>query len=182
MPTTKIMVIRHAEKPNGEPGVMPDGSENPEALTATGWKRARALVGLFDPPDGWFADPRLARPGSLFASGSESLRPVQTIMSLAKALGLKIDSTHLKGEERGLVDAARTVGGVTLIAWQHEAIPAIATLICGSARGVPPRWPGHRFDLVWVFDLKDNGGWSFAQAPELLLPSDSAKPIMFSDS
>ena len=28
--TTKIIVIRHAEKPNGEAGVMPDGTENPE--------------------------------------------------------------------------------------------------------------------------------------------------------
>jgi broad specificity phosphatase PhoE len=41
---SKIMVIRHAEKPNGEGGLMPDGTKNPEALTATGWRRANALV------------------------------------------------------------------------------------------------------------------------------------------
>ena len=35
MSTTKIMLIRHAEKPNGEPGVMPDGSQSGDALTAT---------------------------------------------------------------------------------------------------------------------------------------------------
>ena len=43
MSTTKIMLIRHAEKPNGEPGVMPHGSQSRDALTATGWERARRL-------------------------------------------------------------------------------------------------------------------------------------------
>ena len=70
MPAAKIMLIRHAEKPNGEAGVMPDGTENPEALTATGWKRANALVGLFDPANGAGPRPPLAKPASLFASGS----------------------------------------------------------------------------------------------------------------
>src|SRR5271165_6324909 len=116
MPTTKIMVIRHAEKPNGEPGIMPDGSQNPEALTATGWSRARALVGLFDPPGGKFADPRLARPGSLFASGSDSLRPKQTLTPLAEALKLVIDANYLKGQEDRLVAAAKNADGVTLVA------------------------------------------------------------------
>jgi broad specificity phosphatase PhoE len=172
----KIMVIRHAEKPNGETGVMPDGSENPEALTATGWRRARALAGLFDPPGGRFDDSRLARPQSLFASGSESLRPAQTLAPLAAALALTVDTTHRKGHEEKLVVAAKAIGGVTLIAWQHEAIPAIAATIVGHADQIPPHWPAARFDLVWVFDLKD-GGWSFAQAPELVLPGDSAQPI-----
>ena len=51
MPAAKIMLIRHAEKPNGDggPGLMPSGVENPRALTLTGWKRANALVGLFNP-------------------------------------------------------------------------------------------------------------------------------------
>ena len=58
MPTTKIMLIRHAEKPNGDggPGLMPDGAQNPEALTALGWTRANALVGLFAPAnEAWTA-------------------------------------------------------------------------------------------------------------------------------
>ncbi|MBV8439901.1 MAG: histidine phosphatase family protein [Hyphomicrobiales bacterium] len=181
MPTTKIMVIRHAEKPNGEPGIMPDGSQNPEALTAAGWSRARALVGLFNPQGGRFADPRLARPGSLFASGSDSLRPKQTLAPLAEALKLVIDANYLKGQEDRLVAAAKNAGSVTLVAWQHEAIAKIATLIRGSANGIPPRWPGHRFDLVWVFDREDNGDWSFEQAPELALPGDSSQPIALND-
>ena len=64
MPTTKIMLIRHAEKPNGDggPGLMPDGAQNPEALTALGWTRANALVGLFAPANEAGPRPPLARP------------------------------------------------------------------------------------------------------------------------
>jgi broad specificity phosphatase PhoE len=177
MPATKIMVIRHAEKPDGEPGIMPDGSQNPEALTATGWSRARALAGLFAPANGSFVDSRLAGPGALFASGSDSLRPKQTLTPLAEVLNLVIDASYLKGQEDRLVAAAKNAEGVVLIAWQHEAIPRIATLTLGSADGVPPRWPGRRFDLVWVFARQDSGAWSFEQVPELALPGDSSQPI-----
>jgi broad specificity phosphatase PhoE len=178
MTAVKIMVIRHAEKPNGDggPGLMPDGAENPLALTATGWTRANALVGLFNRADGDAPRPPLAKPKSLFASGSQSLRPKQTIAPLATALNLSI-TTFLKGEEARLVAAAKEAEGPALISWQHEAIPEIAALIRGSANGISPRWPGRRFDLVWVFDLEPSGAWSFTQVPELVMPGDSSKPI-----
>jgi broad specificity phosphatase PhoE len=182
MPTTKIMVIRHAEKPNGEPGVMPDGSENAEALTATGWKRAEALVGLFAPADGRFTNPHLATPQTIFASGvseeEPSLRPQQTVTPLAEKLGLHIRTDFPRGDEAELVEAAVAIGGVVLIAWQHEDIPDIAGDILGSDQGVPEHWKGHRFDLAWVFDRPDGGDrWTFIQVPQLLLPGDSDKPI-----
>jgi broad specificity phosphatase PhoE len=159
---------------------MPDGGENPAALTATGWKRANALVGLFNPADGALARPPLAKPVTLFASGSRSLRPKQTIAPLAAALDLSV-TTFLKGQEAQLVAAANRAEGPVLISWQHEAIPEIAALIRGGSQGVPPRWPGHRFDLVWVFDLQPSGGWSFTQVPQLVMLNDSAKPISPSD-
>ena len=182
MPVAKIMLIRHAEKPNGDggPGLMPDGTENPEALTALGWRRANALVGLFAPADAFAPRPPLARPASLFASGSQSLRPKQTIAPLAATLNLRI-TTFLKGQEAQLAAAVKAAEGPALISWQHEAIPAIAASIRGGANGIPPVWPGHRYDLVWVFDLNADGTWSFMQAPELLLPGDSAKPIAEGD-
>ena len=153
MPAAKIMLIRHAEKPNGDggPGLMPNGVENPRALTLTGWKRANALVGLFNPPDGALPRPPLAKPMSLFASGSESLRPKQTIAPLATALNLSVRS-FLKGQEPELVAAVKAAEDPVLISWQHEALPTIAGLIRGGADGVPPSWPGHVYDLVWVLD------------------------------
>jgi broad specificity phosphatase PhoE len=178
MPAAKIMLIRHAEKPNGDgvPGLMPNGAENPRALTLTGWKRANALVGLFNPADGALPRPPLAKPKSLFASGSESLRPKQTVAPLATALNLPV-RTFLKGQEPELVAAVKGAEGPVLVSWQHEAIPEIAGLIRGSEDGVPRRWPAHRFDLVWVFDLQASGAWTFRQVPELLMPGDIEKPI-----
>lgn len=182
MATSKIMVIRHAEKPNGTGGVMSDGSANPEALTPTGWQRAGALVGLFVPPAGQFADPRLATPQTVYASGaghhSKSLRPQQTVTPVAAKLGLTVNIDHPKGDEAALVRAATTIGGTVLIAWEHEAIPAIAGLVLGSDQGVPQHWPDDRFDLVWVFDRPGGQGtWSFAQVPQGLLAGDRAVPI-----
>jgi hypothetical protein len=182
MATTEIMVIRHAEKPNGEPGLMPDGTEDPEALTPTGWRRAEALVGLFDPPSGQFADPYLARPETIFASGNRSLRPQQTVMPLARKLALPINTIFVKGNEAKLAQTTMTVGGIVLISWQHEAIPAIAALILGSENGVPPKWPAHRFDLIWVFERPNGiGNWTFVQVPQMLLPGDSSKPISLNE-
>ncbi|MGH6797757.1 MAG: hypothetical protein ACREDI_05180, partial [Roseiarcus sp.] len=135
-----------------------------------------ALVGLFNPANGTSPRPPLGKPRSLFASGSESLRPKQTIAPLATALNLSL-RTFLKGQEAELVAAAKGAEGPVLISWQREAIPEIAALIRGSADGVPPRWPGHRFDLVWVFDLETSRAWSFTQLPELVMPGDSTKPI-----
>ena len=104
MATGKIMVIRHAEKPDGNGGVMADGSANPEALTPAGWQRAGALVGLFVPPAGHFADTRLATPRTIYASGlghhSKSLRPQQTVTPLAAKLGLRINTDHPKATRR----------------------------------------------------------------------------------
>lgn len=186
MSTKKIMVIRHAEKPTGEPGgepgVMPDGTANEEALTATGWKRAQALVGLFDPVGGQFKSPELVKPLRLFASVPSSvdasLRPVQTITPLAEALGLDINKSFGKDDEKDLVKAAKSAGDVVLIAWQHERIPKIAGYILGEDGQYPGKWDKLRFDLVWVFDRQGAAdSWSFAQVPQLLLPGDSPAPI-----
>ena len=178
MPAAKIMLIRHAEKPNGDggPGLMPNGVENPRALTLTGWKRANALVGLFNPADGALPRPPLAKPMSLFASGSESLRPKQTIAPLATTLNLSI-RTFLKGQEPELVAAVKAAEDPVLISWQHEAIPEIAT--SSAAAPTAFRRVGRTivYDLVWVLDLQPSGAWSFAQVPELVMPGDSEKPI-----
>jgi hypothetical protein len=183
MPSTKIMVIRHAEVANGEPGAMPDGSPNPDALSATGWRRAEGLVGLFAPPDGQFRNPHLATPQHIFASGvaaqGRSLRPQQTVAPLAATLRLPIDTRYAKGDEAALAQAATTLGGILLIACEREAIPAIAQAILGSGGNAPRRWPGSRYDMVWLFVLPEGTRiWRFIQVPQRLLPDDLSEPIV----
>lgn len=179
MPASKIMVIRHAEKPDSAiQGVAADGTQNPEELIVRGWQRSGALVRLFAPRDGRFVDPRLAQPKTIFASEvgkhSSSLRPQHTVLELAEVLGLKLDLHYPKGDELDMVKAAKDAEGPVLIAWEHEDIPDIANDIVGNKTTCPQKWPGERFDLVWVFDRKPAGdGWTFAQVPQLLLSGDS---------
>jgi hypothetical protein len=181
MPATKIMLIRHAEKPEGKAvGVTADGKEDAEELIVRGWQRSGALVRFFDPRNGNFVDPRLAQPKTIFASGvgkhSNSLRPQHTVLELATVLKITLDLKFPKGNETDLAKAAAAATGPVLIAWEHEDIPTIGNTIVGNSTTCPQKWDGARFDLVWVLDQK-TGGWSFAQVPQLLLSGDSDKPI-----
>ena len=184
---TKIMLIRHAEKPAGTmQGVDVDGTDAKEFLVVQGWQRAGALVRFFAPSSPQFQRPGIDRPQSLFASGpvskkeetagngSNSYRPEQTITPLSQLLGSQVPLNlgFAKGEEAQVAAAAVACDGVVLIAWQHEGIPAIADAIPGKTGVVPSEWPGDRFNIVWVFDLQANGRYSFSQAPQMLLSGD----------
>lgn len=185
MPATKIMLIRHAEKPSEDgkvKGVSATGAPDPEELIVRGWQRSGALVRFFAPRDGAFADRRLATPGAIFASGvakhSNSRRPEHTVAELAAVLNLKLVLRYAKGDEKAMIADALAAEGTVLIAWEHEAIPDIANRILGGNARCPQKWPGSRFDLVWVLDRQAAAGaWSFAQVPQLLLSGDSEQPI-----
>lgn len=76
MGASKIMVIRHAEKPGryhgaAYRGVTAKGKGDPESLVTLGWERAGALVTLLAPPWGP-ADPFRAVRGAHAVAG----RPV----------------------------------------------------------------------------------------------------------
>ena len=182
--TARIMIIRHAEKPpaDGQPfGVTAEGEQDAESLIVEGWQRAGALSCLFAPARGPLQDDQLAKPQFLFASqskdGSGSKRPVETITPLASKLGLT-PKTHKKSDLDKVASDAVTCGGVALISWQHEDIPAIANAIMGNNTSVPQTWPGHRFDVVWVFDLDPSSKqYTFKQVPQCLLTGDSPSPI-----
>jgi hypothetical protein len=182
--TTKIMIIRHAEKPpsTGEPfGVTAEGVQDPESLIIDGWQRAGALACLFAPSRGPLQDAQLATPEFLFASesksGGGSKRPVETITPLASKLGLT-PKTHKKSDIDKVAADAMACGGVALICWQHEDIPSISNAIVGDSTTVPQSWPGDRFDVVWVFNLdQSSNSYSFKQVPQRLLAGDSPDPI-----
>ena len=182
--TTKIMIIRHAEKPPsiGEPfGVTALGDQDVESLTIEGWQRAGALACFFAPTDGPLQSAGLATPQFLFASesksGGGSARPVETITPLSSKLGLT-PTTHKKGNFDKVAADAMACGGIALISWQHEDIPLIANLILGNQTTVPQKWPGDRFDIVWVFDLNaSSNSYTFSQVPQRLLAGDSADLI-----
>ena len=90
MAATKIMIVRHAEKPTDDgsiSGVSQAGTQDPEELIVRGWQRAGALLRFFDPMNGQFVSSKLATPDIIFASSVthhiKSLRPQHTVLALA---------------------------------------------------------------------------------------------------
>jgi hypothetical protein len=185
---TRIMAIRHAEKPVGQFNGI-DGFGNPDStsLIPQGWQRAGALVPLFGSSFG-----ALPTPSYLFApniaDSVTSRRPFETITPLAAALGITINAApgavtpgqYDAADYPAMVSAALTCPGVVLIAWEHEAIPLIGNTILGNATAVPQTWPSARFDIVWIFDLNPTTNvYTFNQAPQLLLQGDLPFPISY---
>jgi len=177
---TKIMVIRHAEKPPSHHppyGITLDGAREKESLTARGWQRAGALASFFAPANGAFQDPSLAKPQFLYASKpvkhKGSRRPFETIMPLAEKLAITVNSNFQKFETESMLEDAFLCKGVVLISWQREYILQITDQILGNKAVAPPEWPEDRFDMVWVFDRHSSSAqYSFKQIPQSLLMGD----------
>ena len=212
---SKIMIIRHAEKPTGKiQGVTAEGKNDDKALIVQGWQRAGGIADLLAPGGGQFQNAALATPGTIIASWKSakhgSQRPLETVTPLADKLGITpttfvndsstgddgTDDAGADADSSGTgvvdaVDAALTATGTVLISWQHEDIPLIAntiqstsglpvTAVSPSTWPPPKKWPGSRFDLVWVFDLVGSNpptGWTFTQVPQLLLTGDQDSVI-----
>jgi hypothetical protein len=197
---SKIMVIRHAEKPDAaHEGVTPHGAGDKESLIVRGWQRAGALAVLFAPASGSLQSADLAVPKVIYASdpetgakkagpegpiGSKSKRPLQTITPLAERLGIKdkVNVKFARGEEKEMVKSVLAERGVVLICWQHENIRDIAEHIIGkkqSKKLIPKKWPSDRFDIVWVFTppASSSGDWGFVQVPQQLLSRDTNTKI-----
>ena len=144
MTASKIMIIRHAEKPDDAGtvlGVTIEGHQDPEELTVRGWQRAGALATFFAPPDAHFRDQRIEKPVTIFASRvaphSKSLRPQHTVEPLAELVGrekLRLDFSE--GEEQQLVAAAVAVAGVVLILGTTKLYPRLRT--CSWATTLHP--------------------------------------------
>ncbi|HKR23532.1 MAG TPA: hypothetical protein VJS17_13105 [Pyrinomonadaceae bacterium] len=189
MAATKIMIIRHAEKPTTTPpaaGVTIAGDQNEDSLIVRGWQRAGALVPLFAPSRGPIQSSDLATPQFIFAAASsdpEGNRPEETITPLAQQLNLTPNETYSKTEVEQVATAAVACEGVVLISWPHGQIPNVCDQIPlspNNVNAIPSKWPGDRFDMVFVFDFDTSPavyGYNFNQVPQLLLKGDSDQPI-----
>src|ERR1700760_1500611 len=109
---SKIMVIRHGEKPEGDLppyGVTAAGEQDANSLLVTGWTRAGALAVLFAPSRGPLQSPEPATPHAVFAAsddaGAASKRPFETVSVVAQKLQINVDQTYDVGQETQLAQA-----------------------------------------------------------------------------
>jgi hypothetical protein len=145
MRPSKVLIIRHGEKP-GNPGV--DAPDDGADLSTKGYERAGALAP--------FVPATFGKPDYLFATKAShhSNRPVETITPLATALELRIYDEYADNEfvqlAAKLTSDSKYDGKLLLICWHHGTIPELTT----SLGGMPPatHWPSASFDRVWVID------------------------------
>lgn len=147
MGITRIMMIRHAEKPGTYNnikygGINAVGKADKESLITLGWERAGGVAGLFFPSDGVFQHAKLATPKYIFAanpadkkpkSGSSdkkgdepSQRPYQTISALAAKMNIssgKLITKYRKNDYPKMISHVLGLkSGIVLISWQHQDI------------------------------------------------------------
>jgi broad specificity phosphatase PhoE len=177
MAPSRIMFIRHAEKPHEPPcenddGVKHSGAMDEEGLAVRGWQRAGALVHFF-------TSQSALSPDLIFAAGvgegSPSHRPKQTVMPLAEWLGIKIHDSHLRDDIKPLINDVLGRAGVVLVSWEHHRILDIVAQLPHTP-AAPANWPDGRFDIVWILD-RVGDTWKFSQLPQMLLAGDREKLI-----
>jgi hypothetical protein len=172
----QVVFIRHAEKPG-----------NSNELSEQGFRRAQALVKFF------LSEPAVNRygpPAGIYAAAPKhedsSIRSIQTVTPLAKALQLTINKNFTRGETRKL---ARSImqnpaydGKMVLVCWQHAAlVDAIRDLAEESGASpkllgvLPVEWPDETFDRAWILDFDRGSAAHFKNIPQRLLPGDSVK-------
>jgi len=172
----QVIFIRHAEK-----------SGSSTELSEKGFRRAQALVKFF------LAEPAVTRygpPAAIYAAAPKhedsSIRSIQTVVPLAKAVQVRINKDFTRGETRKL---ARSImqdpayeGRMVLVCWQHGAlVDAVRDLAEESGASqkllgaLPVEWPDETFDRAWILDFDRAIAAYFRNIPQRLLPGDSVK-------
>jgi hypothetical protein len=190
-PPSKIMIIRHAEKPHkkakdGDPiDVLEDGgSGGGKSLVVPGWQRAGALNAFFAPYNASPSNASIARPDSIYAADPDgpSMRPCETVTPLAAWLNYKQGSEKfntsfsINGGEADMVKSVLSLSGTVLICWEHDNImPNIMQAINAAVPitnygSLPEAWP-NVFYLVWVLDL-NNGRYTWTSVNQNLMAGD----------
>jgi len=191
MAALTLMIIRHAEKPNGAwpgPGLTIDGTSDARSLVIRGWQRAAAWCALFGAglggadfprPDAIYAADPNAGAGAAAADDGPSQRPFETVKPLGDRLGVKPVTTWALGQEASLVTEITKLSSVVLVCWEHKRIiSGILPAIGANLPALPLKWDGQRFDVVLRFDRAAPGGaWTFRQLFPKLLSGDSAIPL-----
>jgi hypothetical protein len=145
----EVLIIRHGEE-------LTD--ESSPHLSEQGFARAQSLIKLFSGPQA-----RFDLPDAIFACAPKrsggSVRSIETVTPLARALRLNIDMEFDSNDQR---DVAHEIlknpaydGQTVLIAWSHGEIPKLAEKL--EARKVPNEWPRGHFDVIWRIRYSDKG-------------------------
>lgn len=159
----QVIMIRHAEKPDSGNG-----------LSKKGFQRAAALVPFFTLQPANFP---LQRPVAIFAmctsKNHQTTRPVQTVSSLATALGVELITAYTYGSYPQMVKDINSNsaydGKTILICWAHDNMQKIAAEFGVKNAPVFPTV----YDRIWLINFTGDKVSSFQDLPQQLMFGDS---------
>jgi len=170
----QVIIIRHGEKP-----------ENGGELNEQGFRRAEALVWFFQTNA---AVTRYGTPAAIYAAAPKnedsSIRSIQTVTPLARALKITINTRFTRGQAHKLAADIMAnplyEGRMVLVCWQHGNISAIIRELAeynGSGQAalnaLPSEWPDGSFDRAWLLNFSDGRIVSSKDIGQRVLPGDS---------
>ena len=164
----RVILLRHAEKPQGESNVHLSVRGESRARALVALSEARSVLGTNGPPAALFA-PKITRQG-------HSRRPYETLEPLAEHLKLSIQTAYSPSDYAALAKHVLSDPGLdgetVIVCWIHDYLPALAKAL--GIKPEPARWKGSIYDRVWVITYQDHHA-VLADLPQKLLPGDSAK-------
>ena len=164
----QVILLRHAEKP-GDTAAM--------HLSPRGKERARALVALLGKRSKLTTNAPVAALYATRVTGhGHSLRTGETLASLARELGLPVDTAFDSEDYQSLAASvlknSAYHGRTVIICWTHHEIAGLA-----GALGVKPKpasWKDSTFDRLWLIK-PDSSGAQLQDLPQHLLKGDSRR-------
>jgi hypothetical protein len=159
-----LLIIRHAEKPEGDnsgPGLAPGGEARAKAY-ASYFQHLR-IDGAPVKIDAIIAT----------ADSQDSERPRLTVTPFAQASGLKIEQPFPDKEVKALAHwlAAGAPHRTILIAWHHGRLPKLLNQLGANPDEVLPDgfWPEDAFD--WVIVLRYDGDGQLSEEKRIVEPA-----------
>jgi phosphohistidine phosphatase SixA len=141
-----ILVMRHAEKPDGDtdPHLSPAGQARAEKL-------ASYIPKTFGKPDFIFAA----------AKSKESDRPVETVDPLSKTAGIPIHDKIADKDYEALANELLTKPHLAdqriVVCWHHGHIPSLVCALGAKAGDYPDPWDPKVFNLILKLDFPASG-------------------------
>lgn len=162
----QIILLRHAEKPDGEANVH---------LSDRGRERARALVGCLTTNRTVITN---GLPAALFAPRisprGKARRPYETLEPLADHLKLTIQMPYraedCKTLAKNVLNEKAYEGKTIVICWVHDYLPELAQAL--GVKPKPAKWKSSVYDCFWVVTWKGKET-VLASLPQHLLPGDA---------
>lgn len=133
-PKLRVVIIRHAEKP--------DDGDN---LSCKGMNRALQLPAVlhakFQTPDHVYV------PTLDCGKSTNHARMFQTITPFAAKYNLKINSAFDEKDVSSVASSVLKRKGTVLLVWEHSQIQPLAKALGADD---PPKWKEDEFDRIWI--------------------------------